>query len=133
MTTLRVEVGRHCGTTVEDVVRGLQQAGCMKDIEIVPNAGSEWIPIEELKRALEAELFHVELVPDPPPPALPWWRWPLTWPRRVYYWARRVVLRESFTEQLAHAFYRDTSAWEDIATRESPMLRKVRTDSEDEQ
>ncbi len=123
MTTLRIEVGRHCSTRVEDVVEGLIRAGCMKSIEIDPSAPA-FLPIEELKAALEAELFYVDLVswPEPPPPPLG--RRLRSLPRRLYRWCRRVVLQESYTEQFM------ADRWGDelhsLSTRESPMMRKMR-------
>lgn len=128
MTTLRVEVGRACGTTVEDVVEGLWRAGCMKHLEINPDAFA-FLPIEELRQALIARGFYVELVPDPPPPPLPWWRWVRTWPRRVYYWGRRLVLRETEVEQLARAMfsaYGGADGVQALATRESPIMALMR-------
>jgi hypothetical protein len=132
MTTLRIEVGRCEGTTVEDVVAGLRLAGCMKELEIVPNGGSQFIPIDELQRALEGEAFHVELVPDPEPPPLPWWRWVRTWPRRLHMWGRRVVLRESESDQLMEALfasYVGADAVHRLATAESPMMKKLQRDA----
>lgn len=126
MTTLRIEVGRHCGTTVEHVVRGLLLAGCMKHIEIDPSAYA-FLPIDELERALECELFHVELRawPSPPPPSL--WRRILAWPRRAYLWTRRRVFHETATEQLVRA-YSGASAMHTASLRESPIMAKLRKD-----
>lgn len=126
MTTLRIEVGRRSGTTVEQVVAGLRMAGVMKDLEIDPGQ-HQWIPIEELTEALLGDLVFVELVPWPAPPPLPLWRRIRALPYRAYLWARRVVLRESYTEQFLRASMpSDTLA--SAMTRECPMLRKLRGD-----
>ncbi len=123
MTTLRIEVGRHCSTRIEDVVEGLIRAGCMKSLEIDPSAYA-FLPIDELKAALEAELFYVDLVswPEPPPPSLG--RRLRALPFRVYRWGRRVVLRERYTEQfMADRWGDDLHA---VSMRESPLMRKIR-------
>lgn len=127
MTTLRIEVGRHCSTRISDVVEGLIRAGCMKSIEIDPSAQA-FLPIDELKAALEAELFYVDLVswPEPPPPSL--WRRTRAIPGRVYRWGRRVILRESHMDQYLAAY--DSPALHRVMMRESPFLAKIRKDSE---
>jgi hypothetical protein len=133
MTTLRFEIGRF-GTNAQEVAEWLEKApGCRANrfwVEIDPEAHA-YVPIEELRVALEAEGFQVDLVPWPDPPPLPWWRYPLSWPRRAYFWARRVVLRESYTEQLARVMYEKGDLLHAVSTRESPMLRKVREETEE--
>lgn len=127
MTTLRVEVGRCCGTTVEDVVAGLRRAGCMKYLEIDPDA-CQHIPIDELKAALEADGFQVELRPEPPPPPLPWWRRVRFVPRRVWFWLRRVFLRETELDQLTNAMmeaYLPMDRLHAASMRESPILARL--------
>ena len=129
MTTLRIEVGRCSGTTVEDVIKGLRQAGCMSDIGIYPESMA-FLPIEELRAALIGEGFDVEDLEDPPPPPLPWWRLVRAYPRRAYYWLRRVFLRESTADQFLRVLYppERVAAIHRISMRESP--RKVRKDTE---
>jgi len=126
MTTLRVEVGRACSTTIEDVVRGLRLAGCMRSIEIDPT-GVQFLPIDDVRKALENDGFDVDLVAWPEPPPLPWWRRVRGWPGRVYRWGRRVVLGETFEEQFISDLFEsyDADTIHKIATRESPFLRKV--------
>lgn len=127
MTTLRIEVGRCSGTTVEDVVKGLRRAGCMKYIEIDPDAMA-FIPIEALRKALEDEHFEVALVPWPKPPPLPWWRRVRHWPHRVHLWGRRVFLGEKEVDQLARAMwgaYAEGDAINALSNRESPLLAKL--------
>lgn len=123
MTTLRIEVGRASGTTIEHVIRGLRIAGCMKDVEI--EEGHAFLPIEELRAALEGDGFYVEVIPQPVPPPVPFWRYVVSWPRRVYFWGRRVLLRESYTDQLVDALMGgyDGDALHAASTRESPILR----------
>ncbi len=132
MTTLRIEVGRYSGTTVEDVIKGLRQAGCMKHIEIYPEAFAH-LPVEELRAALIGDGFCVSDVFEPPPPPLPWWRYARAYPRRIYYWLRRVFLRESIEDQIVRSmlaiYDRDGSLLNAISTRESPFMRKVRQSS----
>lgn len=124
MTTLRIEVARYSGTTIQKVVDGLRIAGCMKHLEIDPDDHA-FLPIEELKRALEADGFHVDLVPWPVPPPLPWWRRLGGWHRRVYYWGRRVVLRETVEEQLMQAFLGSSEVHE-MSMRESTLMKALR-------
>ncbi len=133
MTTLRIEVARYSGTSVEDVIEGLRKAGCMSDIGIYPEAHAH-LPVEELRAALIGDGFCVSDVFEPPPPPLPWWRYVRAWPRRIYYWLRRVFLRESIEDQIVRSmldiYDRDGSLLHAISTRESPFMRKVRKDSE---
>lgn len=134
MTTLRVEVGRCSGTTVEDVVEGLRRAGCMKDVEIISDAHA-FLPIEELKSALEADRYWVDVHPDPPPPPLPWWRRVRGWPRRAYYWGRRIFLRETETEQFVSVLMEAYTPLDSIhaaGMRESPILKRLREQQGDE-
>lgn len=134
MTTLRVEVARRDGTTVEDVVAGLRLAGCMKDIEIIPN-GWHHLPIEELRDALIAEGFWVEVVPDPPPPPLPFWMRVRALPRRAYLWGRRLVLHETEEEQLLEAMfgaYRGADKLHEVTMRPSPILQRLQRPEESE-
>ena len=122
MTTLRIEVGRACSTTIEDVVLGLHRAGCMKDIELYTDSHA-FLPIDELRVALRRAGFYVDDVTEPPPPPLPWWRYVQAWPRRVYYWGRRVVLRESTADQFLRVLYppERVEAIERFIMRESPI------------
>lgn len=133
MTTLRIEVGRHSGTTIEDVVEGLRKAGCMKHVELYTDSHA-FLPVPELRVALREAGFYVDDITEPPPPPLPWWRYVRAWPRRVYYWGRRVILRESIEDQIVRSmldiYDRDGSLLNAISTRESPFMRKVRKDSE---
>jgi hypothetical protein len=131
LTTLRIDVGRCSGTTIEDIVKGLRLAGCMKSLEMDPN-GWEFIPRDELKRALESDGFCVEVVAWPDPPPLPLWQRVRAWPFRIYLWARRVVLRERIEDQFMRDLFggHDGDALHAVSTRESPFLRKIRKDSE---
>lgn len=129
MTTLRIEVGRSSGTTVEQVIRGLRMAGCMKYVEI--EEGHAFLPIEELRAELVGDGFYVEIIPQPVPPPVPLWRYVLSWPRRVYFWGRRVLLRESHTDQLVDALmgaYEQQDGWRAASMRESAFLRAVKQD-----
>jgi len=126
MTTLRIEVGRACGTTVEQVVEGLRLAGCMKYLELDPSACA-FLPIDELTAALENDLFTVELRPWPEPPPPSFWRRLRAWPRRVYLWARRRVFHETATEQLMNAYF-NAPEIHAMAMRESPFFSKLRKD-----
>ena len=134
MTTLRIEVGRRSGTTVWDVLEGLRIAGCMKDVEIDPDPIA-FLPIVDLRAALESEGYYVELRPWPDPPPLPFFTRVRYWPRRAYRWARRVVLRERLEDQfLQDVFdsYGNSKAMHDASTRESPMLRMLRGKAPDD-
>lgn len=134
MTTLRIEVGRCSGTTVEDVVAGLRLAGCMKYLEIDPDAHA-FLPIEELKAALEGERFDVVVRPEPPPPPLPWWRRVRGWPHRVYYWGRRVFLREREIDQFMHELqkaYEPSDELHRVMMQQSPFLMRIQRPEEGE-
>lgn len=131
MTTLRIEVGRRTGTTIYDVLEGLRTAGCMKYLEIDPDA-QEYVPIEDLRRVLETEGFDVELVPWPDPPPLPWWRTVRGWPRRVYYWGRRVVLRETHDQQLSRVMadiYGKGDLLHAASLRDSPVMQQLKKEA----
>lgn len=131
MTALRVEVGRRVGTTVQDVVVGLERAGCMRYLEIEEDA-TAFLDIDELAETLRRAGFHVELTSLPPPlPATPWQRArSACW--RVYWWARRVVLRETVEEQLMRVFMTDSDKIHDLSTKESPMMRMLRKQGGDD-
>jgi hypothetical protein len=131
MTTLRIEVGRHCSTTIPDVVEGLRRAGCMKYLEMDPDQQC-FLDFEELRQALEADGYHVEVRREPPPPPLPLWRRVRAWPMRMYLWARRVVLRETEVDQWLRVLYPPgrADAIDRMGTRESPVMRKFRGDDE---
>lgn len=131
MTTLRVEVGRRSGTTVDEVVRGLLQSGCMKYVEIEEDC-TAFVDIDELKSALEAQHFHVELTSLPPPLPATFWQRTRSLGWRVYWWARRVVLRETEEGQLMRVFMPDSDKIHDLSTRESPMMRLLRKNGSDE-
>lgn len=119
MTTLRIEVARCCGTTVESVIQGLRLAGCMKHIEIDPSE-HQFLPYEDLVSALERDGFYVEVRPWPEPPPLPLSRRVRAWPRRAWRWLRRLVLRETYTEQYLRDIY---GKYEVLSTRDSPLLQ----------
>lgn len=128
MTTLRIEVGRRSGTTIADVVAGLDRAGCMKSLEIDPDQIA-FLPIDDLRDALVRDGFFVELVPWPPPPPLPLWARVRAWPYRVWMWGRRVVLRETEEEQFARVYWESfvgNDALHRASTRESPMMKAIR-------
>jgi hypothetical protein len=119
MTTLRIEVARCSGTTVENIIEGLRLAGCMKHIEIDPSE-HQFVPYEVLGRALERDGFYVEVRPWPEPPPLPLWRRVRAWPWRAYRWLRRKILGETYTQQYLRDIYKDSV---DLSTRDSPLLR----------
>jgi hypothetical protein len=127
MTTLRIEVARCSGTTIEDVLQGLRLAGCMKHVEIDPGE-HQFIPIEELQHALECDGFYVDVRPWPEPPPLPLWRRVRALPRRAYLWGRRVFLGETYTEQYLNAVWGGdaSDALHRLSTRESPLLLERR-------
>lgn len=124
MTMMHVEVGRYHGTSVQSIARGLIAAGCMKDVWIVKDQHA-FVPIEELTRELEAHGFYVSLIQTPEPPPLPLSARVKAWPRRVYYWGRRVVLRETVFEQWARMMHGSGDAIHDLTMRDSPMLGKI--------
>lgn len=137
MTTLRIEVGRF-GATAEEVAEWIERApgtyANRLDVEIDPDAYA-YVPIDEIQAALEARGIEVALVPWPDPPPLPWWALMRSWPRRLYMWGRRVVLRESADEQLQRALV-DAYAGGDLlhaaAMRESPILGLMKQAAEEE-
>lgn len=121
MTTLRIEVARCTGTTIEDVIQGLRLAGCMKHVEIDPSE-HQFLPYEDLVRALEQDGFWVDVRRWPEPPPLPLWRRVRVLPRRAWRWVRRLILRETYTDQ----YLRDIMGkdkFEVLATRESPLVQ----------
>jgi len=126
MTTLRVEVGRHVGTSIEDVVQGLRLAGCMHHLEIDPSA-YQFFPIDEVRVALENDGFTVDLVPWPAPPPLPLWRRVRGWPGRAYRWGRRLFLGETVEEQFLADIFGATAGdrLHEASTRASPFLLKA--------
>lgn len=85
MTTLRIKVGRHSGTKVEDIIEGLRLCGVMKHLEIEAAGAWDFVDRDELVHELRANLIDVTELPPEPIPVAPWYRrlwWNLTRPFR---------------------------------------------------
>jgi hypothetical protein len=127
LTTLRIEVARCTGTTIDEVIQGLRLAGCMKHIEIDPGE-HQFLPYEDLVCALERDGFYVEVRSWPEPPPLPLWRRARALPGRAYLWGRRVCLGETVAQQYLNIVWGPTDIDEvhELSMRESPLLRVKR-------